>query len=69
VDAAELVQLVVNLVEDESFVIVGGIVLHYVVHCKRRGEAGAEGWAGGVFWVGLSTCSENLVAQSQQHQQ
>lgn len=36
VDTAELVQLVVDLVEDESFVIVSGVVLHYVVHCKRR---------------------------------
>ena len=32
VDTAELVQLMVNLVEDESFVIVGGVVLHYVIY-------------------------------------
>lgn len=36
VDTAELVQLMVNLVEDESFVIVSSVVLHYVVHYKRR---------------------------------
>lgn len=32
VNAAELVQLMVNLVEDECFVIVCGVVLHYVIH-------------------------------------
>lgn len=29
---AELVQLVVDLVEDEGLVIVGSIVLHYIIH-------------------------------------
>lgn len=38
VDTAELVQLMVNLVEDESLVIVSGVVLHYVIHYKRRRE-------------------------------
>lgn len=32
VHAAELVQLMVDLVEDESLVVVGSIVLHYIVH-------------------------------------
>lgn len=43
-DTAELVQLMVNLVEDESFVIVSGVVLHYVVHCKRRNPCSELGW-------------------------
>lgn len=67
-DTAELVQLMVNLVEDESFVIVGGVVLHYVVYYKRRRETGVNSWDGGVPRVGLSTCSENLMAQSQQQE-
>ena len=33
VDAAELVQLVVDLVVDERPVVVGRVVLHDVVHC------------------------------------
>lgn len=36
VDAAELVQLVVNLVEYQSFVIVCGEVPHNVVHCGKK---------------------------------
>lgn len=36
VDAAELVQLVVDLVEDQSFVVVSCVVLHDVVDWKRR---------------------------------
>lgn len=36
VDTAELVQLVVDLVEDESLVIVSCVVLHDVVHWERR---------------------------------
>ena len=35
VDTTELVKLMVNLVEDESFVIVSSVVLHYVIYCKR----------------------------------
>lgn len=38
VDAAELVELVVNLVEDQSFVVVCGEVPHYVVHCGKKRE-------------------------------
>lgn len=36
VHAAELVQLVVDLVEDEGLVVVGRVVLHYVVHWAGR---------------------------------
>lgn len=32
VDATELVQLMVDLVVDESAVVLGRVVLHYVVH-------------------------------------
>lgn len=39
VDAAELVQLVVDLVEDQSFVIVSCVVLHDVIDWKRRRES------------------------------
>lgn len=63
VDTAELVQLMVNLVEDESFVIVRGVVLHYVIDYKRRRETR------GVSCVGLSACSEKLIAQSQRELQ
>lgn len=38
VDAAELVELVVNLVEYQGLVVVGGEVLHYVVNWRRRNE-------------------------------
>lgn len=38
VDTAELVQLMVNLVEYESFVIVSSVVLNYVIHYKRRNQ-------------------------------
>lgn len=41
VDTAELVQLVVDLVEDECLVVVGCVVLHYVIHC-REGEVQSE---------------------------
>lgn len=40
--AAELVQFVVDLVEDEGLVVVSSVVLHYVIHweggwdCKVR---------------------------------
>lgn len=33
VDTAELVQLVVDLVEDERLVVVGCVVLHDIIHC------------------------------------
>lgn len=38
VNAAELVEFVVNLVEYQSFVIVCGEVLHYVVNCRGENE-------------------------------
>lgn len=45
VHAAELVELVVDLVEDEGFVVVGRVVLHDVIHCDRRsGSARATNW-------------------------
>lgn len=34
VNAAELVELVVNLVEDQGLVVVRREVLHYVKHCR-----------------------------------
>lgn len=40
VDAAELVELVVDLVEDQSFVVICGEVLHDVVHCGGENEIG-----------------------------
>lgn len=39
-DAAELVKLMMNLVEDEGLVIVCSIVLHYIIHCGE-GEGSA----------------------------
>lgn len=38
VHTAELVQFMVNLIEDEGFVVVGGVVLHYVIHWEGRGD-------------------------------
>lgn len=35
VDTAELVQLVVDLVEDERLVVVGSVVLHYIIHWEE----------------------------------
>ena len=35
VDTAELVQLVVDLVENERLVVVGSVVLHYVIHWEE----------------------------------
>lgn len=42
VDAAELVELVVNLVEDQSFVVICGEVLHDVVNCGGENEVNVE---------------------------
>ena len=39
VHAAELVQLVVDLVEDQGLVVVGGEVPHDVVHCGETEAA------------------------------
>ena len=36
VDGAELVELVVDLVEDQRLVVVGGVVAHDVVHGFER---------------------------------
>lgn len=33
---AKLVQFMVDLVEDESLIIVGSIVLHYIIHWEGR---------------------------------
>lgn len=33
---AELVEFMVNLVENQSFVIISSVVPHYVYHCKKR---------------------------------
>lgn len=54
VDTAELVQLMVNLVEDESFVVVSGVVLHYVIDCKRRHGSGVKSWDRGMPRAGCS---------------
>ena len=43
VDTAELVQLVVDLVEDEGLVVVGCVVLHYVIHCGGGDVQSEEG--------------------------
>lgn len=43
VDTAELVQLVVDLVEDECLVVVGCVVLHYVIHCREGDVQSEEG--------------------------
>lgn len=59
VHAAELVQLVVDLVEDESLVVVSRVVLDDVVHWERREHrdgAGREGQQG----KELSTPRETL---------
>lgn len=32
---AELVELMMDLVEDEGLVIVGSVVLHDVIHCEE----------------------------------
>lgn len=40
VNAAELVKLMMDLVEDEGLVIVCSIVLHYIIHCGQ-GEGAA----------------------------
>lgn len=52
--AAELVKLMVNLVVDQSPVIVSGVVLHNVIHCGRKTilysikrQGGLEGGGGG----------------------
>ena len=56
--AAELVELMVNLVVDQSPVVVSGVVLHNVIHCGRKtirysikkwevGRAGGSGGGGG----------------------
>lgn len=42
VDAAELVELVVNLVEDQSFVVICGEVLHDVINCGGENEINVE---------------------------
>lgn len=39
-NAAELVKLMMDLVEDEGLVIVCSIVLHYIIHCGE-GEGSA----------------------------
>lgn len=36
VNAAELIELMVDLVEDQSFVVVRREVPHYVVHCRSE---------------------------------
>lgn len=46
VHTAELVQLVVDLVEDESLVIVGRVVLDDVVHWERREQGDRAGKGG-----------------------
>lgn len=46
VHAAELVQFVMDLVEDEGLVVVSRVVLHYVIHwAGRRGSRIREGRA------------------------
>ena len=39
-NAAELVKLMVDLVEDEGLVVVRSIVLHYIIHCGQEREGG-----------------------------
>jgi len=77
VDTTELVKLMVNLVEDESFVIVSSVVLHYVIYCKRSAtdinswdrEYHRAGWVLAVkcLWLSHSSkkCSDGL--QQEKH--
>lgn len=40
--AAELVQFVVDLVENEGLVVVGSVVLHYIIHWGVGGREAEE---------------------------
>lgn len=67
VDAAELVKLMVNLVEDKSFVIVSSVVLHYVVYCKRS-AIDIKSWDRGTPQGRLSAGSQMFMAWSVQQE-
>lgn len=79
VDTTELVKLMVNLVEDESFVIVSSVVLHYVIYCKRSAtdinswdrKYHRAGWVLAVkcLWLSHSSKKRRAVLQWRKHPQ
>ena len=50
VDAAELVELVVDLVEDQRLVVVGREVPHDVEHCRGNNTTHGEGITPAPLW-------------------
>lgn len=79
VDTAELVKLMVNLVEDESFVVVSSVVLHYVINCKgsatdinswdRERPQGGLGAGSLSLWLSHSSKKRSDGLQQEKHPQ
>lgn len=63
VDAAELVELVVHLVEDQSFVVICGEVLHDVVNCGGENEMNVERLSRGAVMLRRLQMGEELIGR------